>query len=301
MRTPEDSHPTTEWALAKVGGVSAVAVAMHFMLANRVTGRAHNLYFLGGGFTAGIQGKVPFSSGKLTYKSFRTRRAVSFADFDGIGARLSGITATLGVGYSKSILTIWPGPAHFEKPLAKISMGGWSVGKIGIGGQAATYGALGISYGDGKPHGTFPMVLEMEETYEPIERHSKVRVTAGESPLMALPGDVLFDFDSDRLSPGATKFLREAADVIELRDRGRVEIAGHTDSVGKSGYNKQLSVRRAQAVKDWLTAHKVHDAANYRVVGYGEEKPVTPNRRPDGTDNPEGRRANRRVEVIFHY
>ena len=301
MRNAKDNHRTTEWAIAKVKGVSAVAVGMHFKLANRVTGRAHDLYFMGGGFTLGIQGKVPFTSGKLSYKSFRTRKAVNFEDFKNIGARLSGITATLGVGYSKSYLTIWPGPAHADKPLAKTSMGGWSVGKVSLSGQAATYGYMSIDYGDGEPHGLFPRVLELEERYEPIERLTRVKFKAKESPLMAIPGDVLFNFDSHTINPAAHRFLREAADIIDLRDRGRVEIAGHTDAVGSSAYNKQLSRKRAEAVKQWLVRNQVHNARHFHVTGYGEDQPFAPNKLPNGDDNPQGRRENRRVEIIFHY
>jgi outer membrane protein OmpA-like peptidoglycan-associated protein len=301
MRNTKDNHKTTEWAIAKVSGVSAVAVGMHFKLANRVTGRAHDLYFIGGGFTLGVQGKVPFTSGKLSYKSFRTRKPVNFEDFKHVGARISGVTATLGVGYSKSYITIWPGAAHSDKPLVKISMGGWSVGKLGISGQAATYGYMSIEYGDGEPHGLFPRVLEIEEKYEPIERLTRVKFAPNESPLMAIPGDVIFAFDSHTINPAAHRFLRDTADVIELRDRGRVEIAGHTDAVGRSAYNKQLSLKRAVAVKQWLVQHRVHNANQFQVVGYGEEKPSAPNKLPNGSDNPEGRRENRRVEIIFHY
>lgn len=300
-RVYDDNYKTTEWAIAKVKGASLVGVAMHFKLGNRATGRAHDLYFFGGGFTAGVQGKVPFLSGDLSYKSFRTRKAVNFGDFKHVGARLSGITATLGIGYSKSVLTIWPGPAHGQKPLATISMGGWAVGKIGLSGQAATYGYMSIDYGDGDPHGLFPMVLELDMPRDPIERMTRVSSKANEGPLMAIPGDVMFGFDKHEINPAANQFLREAADVIELRDRGRVEIAGHSDAVGGAGYNKELSRKRAEAVKRWLVRHRVHNAENFQVKGYGEERPVAPNKMPDGSDNPEGRKENRRVEIIFHY
>lgn len=301
MRNAKDNHMTTEWAIAKVTMVSVVVVGIHFKLANRATGRAHNLYFVGGGFTLGVGGKVPFTSGKLEYKSFRTRYAVNFQDFHNVGARISGINVKLGIGYEKSYLTIWPGPAHGAKPLAKISMGGWTVGKIGIGGQAGTYGDMGLEYGDGEPHGLFPMVLELEEVYDPIERLVRVRSTAQESRLMAIPGDVLFGFDNHRINPAAHRFLQEAANVIQLRDRGRVEIAGHTDSVGNSQYNKNLSRKRSEAVKHWMIAHRVHNAQAFQIKGYGEENPIAPNKHEDGSDNPQGRQQNRRVEILFHY
>jgi outer membrane protein OmpA-like peptidoglycan-associated protein len=46
-------------------------------------------------------------------------------------------------------------------------------------------------------------------------------------------------------------------------------------------------------------SHRVYGAHGFQVRGYGEADPVAPNRRPDGSDNPAGRRQNRRVEVKF--
>src|SRR5215510_8295934 len=108
MRTPEDNKNTTEWAITLLAGVAFVVSGQHFMLANRVTGRAHSLYFVGGGFTVGLELEVNRAL-DLDYTSFRTSRPVNFNDFVGKWARLSSITVTAGVGFSKTILTIWDG------------------------------------------------------------------------------------------------------------------------------------------------------------------------------------------------
>jgi outer membrane protein OmpA-like peptidoglycan-associated protein len=69
-----------------------------------------------------------------------------------------------------------------------------------------------------------------------------------------------------------------------------VEISGHTDNYGKADYNKQLSLKRANAVKGFLTSKGI-DARRVTAVGYGEEKPLVSN-----DDESEGRSINRRVE-----
>jgi OOP family OmpA-OmpF porin len=66
------------------------------------------------------------------------------------------------------------------------------------------------------------------------------------------------------------------------------EATGHTDSAGSTEYNQTLSVRRAQATVDYLSARGV-TASRVRVVGTGESSPVAPNSTPDG------RAKNRRV------
>ena len=61
-------------------------------------------------------------------------------------------------------------------------------------------------------------------------------------------------------------------------------------------YNQTLSEQRAKAVTEALTSNGV--TASIESVGYGETGPVAPNENPDGSDNPGGRRLNRRVEVF---
>ena len=76
----------------------------------------------------------------------------------------------------------------------------------------------------------------------------------------------------------------------------KVQIQGHTDSVSDDASNQTLSEQRAKAVTEALTSNGV--TASIESVGYGETRPVAPNENPDGSDNPGGRRLNRRVEVF---
>ena len=113
-----------------------------------------------------------------------------------------------------------------------------------------------------------------------------------------LSSDVLFDFDKAELKPEADSELQKAADIIRQKGKGLILISGYTDSKGSDAYNKRLSLTRAQAVKNWFEAQGLHQ--NYQTEGLGAANPVAPNTNDDGSDNPEGRAKNRRVEIIVN-
>jgi outer membrane protein OmpA-like peptidoglycan-associated protein len=114
-----------------------------------------------------------------------------------------------------------------------------------------------------------------------------------------MAADVLFDFDKADLLPKADETLRKAADFIRDRAKGgAVRIEGHTDAKGNDGYNQRLSERRAASVKSWFVAHGLSDM-KFSAEGFGAKKPVGSNTKPDGSDDPEGRQKNRRVELVI--
>lgn len=102
--------------------------------------------------------------------------------------------------------------------------------------------------------------------------------------------NVNFEFDSAKLTPESTVILDQAAAALNKTPGKKVQVAGHTDSVGSNVYNQKLSQARAKTVRDYLVAQGV-DAARLSSAGFGEEKPVADN----STD--EGRSKNRRVEL----
>jgi photosystem I P700 chlorophyll a apoprotein A2 len=116
--------------------------------------------------------------------------------------------------------------------------------------------------------------------------------------VITLPEVVLFDFDKADLRPDARPVLEKIAKVVRYYAAAPVRVDGHTDAVGTPAYNRDLSQRRADAVKDWLAASGGIAAGRLRARGLGETEPVAPNQNPDGTDNPAGRQRNRRVEVV---
>ena len=108
---------------------------------------------------------------------------------------------------------------------------------------------------------------------------------------------VNFDFDMSTLRPDAVAILNEAAEILKRYPELKVEVAGHTDSVGSDAYNQGLSERRARAVYDYLTSNGVDASRMTGPNGYGESRPIAPNTNEDGSDNPEGRARNRRTEL----
>ena len=114
-----------------------------------------------------------------------------------------------------------------------------------------------------------------------------------------LSGDVLFDFDKEDIRSDAEAMLKKVAGIITAYKSPQVTITGHTDSKGTENYNQQLSKKRAGSVKEWLSENAEINADVMKTIGYGETRPIAPNTNSDGSDNPEGRQKNRRVEIVI--
>jgi outer membrane protein OmpA-like peptidoglycan-associated protein len=113
-----------------------------------------------------------------------------------------------------------------------------------------------------------------------------------------LAADVLFAFDEADVKPAAQPTLQKVATVLKAHPQARVSIEGHTDGKGADAYNQKLSEQRAAAIKQWLVTNAQMGGANIATRGWGKTKPVSHNTKPDGSDDPEGRAKNRRVEII---
>jgi outer membrane protein OmpA-like peptidoglycan-associated protein len=121
----------------------------------------------------------------------------------------------------------------------------------------------------------------------------------GDEVQIELNADVLFDFDKSDVLPKAEDTLHKAAAIIKQRSKGKVFIAGHTDSKGDDAYNQKLSEKRANSVRDWLRKNGGLGSTLFETKGYGAKQPIAPNQKPDGSDDPEGRQKNRRVEITI--
>jgi outer membrane protein OmpA-like peptidoglycan-associated protein len=117
-----------------------------------------------------------------------------------------------------------------------------------------------------------------------------------QSIVIDLPADILFDFDKATLRPDAEPSLRKAAELLGSYPAAPVKVNGHTDGKGTDAYNDPLSLRRAQAVATWL---KDHGGRGATVAGLGKRRPVADNAKADGSDDPDGRQRNRRVEIVI--
>lgn len=115
--------------------------------------------------------------------------------------------------------------------------------------------------------------------------------------IIAIPATVLFDFDKSFIRPEGITLLRDTV-YTKLVESGVVEleVIGHTDSKGTERYNSALGLRRASAVADDLVSLGFPEKG-ITVGSAGELDPIAPNTNPDGSDNPDGRQLNRRVEL----
>lgn len=117
--------------------------------------------------------------------------------------------------------------------------------------------------------------------------------------IITLPG-IFFGFNSADLEPEARDKVGALAEILNhpRAARRKVLIEGHADTVGPGDYNLKLSQERAEEVEQAMIAGRVQKE-RLHAKGFGESRPIAPNTNPDGSDNPEGRAQNRRVEVII--
>ncbi len=103
--------------------------------------------------------------------------------------------------------------------------------------------------------------------------------------------DVLFDSGSYTLKPAARERLARISGIVLAYPDLKLEIEGHTDSVGSDSYNQTLSEKRAASVRDYLVNNGV-SINNVIARGFGKTRPVADN------STAKGRQLNRRVEMI---
>ena len=176
------------------------------------------------------------------------------------------------------------------------SIGGAALGVIVVLLAAAPALAQGLTIGR--------TVVPISRKTVVIERRivpfdGKVQVARGTKVTVTLDAEVLFDFDKADITAQAQTTLTALADELNHRLGGpAVTVSGYTDALGTDAHNLDLSQRRAAAVRDFL-APRLKVPATFTVVGKGSSDPAAPNTRPDGSDDPEGRRHNRRVELAY--
>ncbi|HEU4681085.1 MAG TPA: OmpA family protein [Gemmatimonadales bacterium] len=149
---------------------------------------------------------------------------------------------------------------------------------------AAVGGAAGAIIGD-------QMDRQAAELKQNVKGARVERV--GEGIQVTFESGLLYDFDSDVVKSEARNNLRELVRSLEKYPDSDLLILGHTDSVGTADYNKNLSVRRADAAAEYLISQGVR-RTRVGTGGLGEEEPIFSN------DDETGRRQNRRVEVAIY-
>ena len=145
-----------------------------------------------------------------------------------------------------------------------------------------------------------PAVFSMLADVPPEKRQRVQRLLANlpskleERGLMTtVPGELLFTTGSDEVHAGAYTTLANVAELIEMYDDRQVLIIGHSDATGDPARNRQLSERRAERVKEILVDDFEIAADRVSTEGAGDALPIASNA------TPQGRSANRRVEVLI--
>ncbi len=132
---------------------------------------------------------------------------------------------------------------------------------------------------------------KMEQAVAKLKELEELSAKQTNRGLILTLGDVLFETGKARLLPGAQRAIDKLAEFLKDNPERKVLIEGHTDNMGSITYNIDLSLRRAQAVKNALIAKGV-DSQRVLAHGYGEAYPVASNK------DSAGRQRNRRVEII---
>ncbi len=127
----------------------------------------------------------------------------------------------------------------------------------------------------------------LDVTLDPIE------VTKGEYYVIR---SIFFDYGKYELRRESEIELQRLAQLMQKNSGLMVEIVGHTDALGSDKFNQKLSENRAKAAIDYLVTQGI-DPARFVAKGMGKREFIAINKNPDGSDNPEGRQLNRRVEI----
>ena len=108
--------------------------------------------------------------------------------------------------------------------------------------------------------------------------------------IVSMP-DVLFDFNKYTLKPEAREKLAKISGIVLAYPDLKLNIEGHTDSIGSDDYNQQLSEKRADSVRGYLISQGMKPD-DISATGLGKANPVADN------STSQGRQLNRRVEMV---
>jgi outer membrane protein OmpA-like peptidoglycan-associated protein len=204
-------------------------------------------------------------------------------------------TATFGVAFALVCLMA-ASCNSFTKTQKGAAIGAGAGGVIGAFiGKSAGNTALGAVIGGavGGTAGAFigkSMDRQAAEIRQTVPGATVTR--EGEGIVVKFDSGILFDVDKYNLKTEAQSNLQNLAASLQKNPETNVIIIGHTDNTGSAAHNIDLSIKRADAVKNYIALANV-DPNRLSVQGKGDTEPIADN----GT--PEGRAQNRRVEIVI--
>ncbi|MBE2247270.1 MAG: PD40 domain-containing protein [Candidatus Competibacteraceae bacterium] len=110
------------------------------------------------------------------------------------------------------------------------------------------------------------------------------------------PSNIYFDYHVYDLREESIRVLEQVRDYLKRNPDYKVYLEGHTDHISSDGFNITLSKNRVNAAANWLIRNGIN-AGRIQKKWYGKSKPAVENTNVDGTDNPNNRQKNRRVEI----
>lgn len=186
---------------------------------------------------------------------------------------------------------------------------GWKQG-IELGSILNVYRKVDIGDAEGDSLRSMRLLIGMLEVIGADENTSLARVASQEpmktldldfnrfmvgdyvAPSLKLDSAVMFAPGASALTSRAAQELERAAKQIRAINPRRIMVEGHTDNTGDPKVNYQLSLQRAQNVRDFLVGKGVAEKI-IEAVGYGDTRPVAPN------DSEVNKMKNRRIELVF--
>lgn len=131
------------------------------------------------------------------------------------------------------------------------------------------------------------LIIPAEYNYSEITKDIYLEKIAVGSKIVL--NNIFFDFNKASLRENSIAELNRLVKMMEKNTSLKIQISGHTDSVGSDSYNQDLSERRASSVVKYLIASGI-EARRLKYKGYGESQPISDN------STEEGRQMNRRTE-----
>ena len=216
-------------------------------------------------------GKAAQGATKSKIKSTKTEAAMKFTVLDKENGPIKGVVICLSSGGETKYCTEETDAEGYAEVLVPVGQ---------------KYDVTYLSLGGGDVATSVTVTSEPKQNIKLTLRYKRPPVRAP----FVLKG-VVFDTGTAVLRDESQIRLDLVVDFMRRRKSTTVEVSGHTDNVGNAKKNKALSLKRAQACRDYLISKGI-EGSRITAVGFGGERPVVPN------DTDENRQLNRRIEVV---